>query len=867
MGAENKQSWICPACGMSRERGSETCPACGKAARAIPDWKKPLYEYAVGKTSNPNFNTLDGALAMLTLLGDYQDARAKAIWLTDWRQKQYDAARRTALESNDSGEIRRAAEALERMRGFADSAAAAAQGRARIPEIEEREQRRAQEAAEAERRRERAMKIRIAAIAAAVVLIAVAYFSIVPPIYIRKGDQALTAGQYEEAIRAYDFAGALFGPAKARDKASEAAFAWADALAAEGDYAAATKLLANRADTYEEKLSLAERNERWGKRLNDLGRYDESDAQYKQAAEIYASQTQPEDEKRVYITWGDTCMARGSYETAVKCYRSAKEDDKYHAAYIDWGDALMAQGEYGEAIDKYTTGGDDNKKKLARAALGDAQLAQGDYEAAVKTFKNLKDEDRMTAAYLAWGDALLSEGNYAAAVERYGQAKAPEKQRAARLAWGDALYGKGEFRDAANKYEQAEAAEKARDAFRTWADERMEAGDLKNAVEGYSRAGDAKMERNARLAWSDSLAAEGNYSEAANVLEMYGSMAAVVERCEGWANGLFADKEYGKAVALTGKLLDQAKRRALYDQWAASLDGAEQSEDLLALMLVIPADDMNTEALTDASRRIADAAVETVLSHDAGGGKDCEFARTTGEAITIVDAQLAFCRGLHEAGYDLAQVYPEGVSVTNVPLGRYQIDELADRDANAAGLDLSGMLLFERVEKPYEGKVYPAINVVDAPHDRRNDANYTVRLLPGTMFSTQPDRVPERFADATCIVLLDCVYLQSNSLTHEESTRRNYGISIPVRSTTYYCYSAVDSLAAYDVKNPKNGTVAYIHNVMPNSSDDEWFNAHKGSSTSSSPVLQRENRIAAFDTTELRENLASYYAILTWGLF
>lgn len=232
-----------------------------------------------------------------------------------------------------------------------------------------------------------------------------------------------------------------------------------------------------------------------------------------------------------------------------------------------------------------------------------------------------------------------------------------------------------------------------------------------------------------------------------------------------------------------------------------------------------------------------------VLNRNAGSDIDYKYARIQGEKLNNINEQLAFCHSLYEAGYDMDELYPEGVEVKHLNLGAYQVMSLAESDEAETEeyvIDPQSVLIFERKEKEY-------VPAETEDHGLNYTNLYTIKLLPGYLFRYGNEHVAHSYDEATCIVIADSVYIRRGMITeYSTSTTSSSG-----KTTRYPYYSAVNALSVYDRNDAKTGYIIHLNVDNPQCADEDWFNSNKDLVSSSS----YRYRLGSFNTSEIMEQL------------
>lgn len=354
----------------------------------------------------------------------------------------------------------------------------------------------------------------------------------------------------------------------------------------------------------------------------------------------------------------------------------------------------------------------------------------------------------------------------------------------------------------------------------------------------------------------DEALADGKYEEAISAYEkaMLGSLSTTAEEkrkeaLEAWGMNLAQEGQFELAVEKIESLQDEETTQSIYILWSDSLIEKGHFDEAIEKLLLLPENEWRNTRIAEIRIMQANRQVAKIQEHDATQDKDYMLARMLGASLTGIDAQLLYCNALFNDGYDMKQLYPDGVEIVDLPIAQYQIDEINSDDTNEQPLDATKMLVISRVEADYEdSNTYkPKLT----PHNRHDEEVYTVKLLPEYMYDIDPEKIPQTLEEVTCVVIADNTYIQSGSISHN-TVKTSYGSSRVTNTEEYPYYAAVSSLVAYSKDHPDVGQIMISNVEEPKCSDDAWFNTFKDTT---SILFDISNRVASFNDSEIIDNI------------
>lgn len=360
-----------------------------------------------------------------------------------------------------------------------------------------------------------------------------------------------------------------------------------------------------------------------------------------------------------------------------------------------------------------------------------------------------------------------------------------------------------------------------------------------------------------RLNRAESLIAQGQYEEA---LALCMKSEKVRETRRGGELLRAARTGAAGAMRTEGRFEESAELYRILDMqdeleethllWSDALAGQGDSRAAIEVLLRTEKSDARWTRLSALYMQRADEAAEEAIAR---GIQDVEYAGSLGRAIPALDAQLRYCHLLHEAGFDLTAVYPDGVSVEDAKLAALQIDA---QDAREAELPLESALVFLREEdgRGYSDFPWLVYSGGSTGRDRSKDSMYSVRLMPGYMF--REGASPARsFAQADTALLIDGVYIEKGKVSVWTETKLSYSVVLPKTLMKYPYFSAVSSVAAYDLRDPRRRQVFAVETSDALCDDEEWMEAHKRDYDTLSGLTARRGEMKMDEMREVLDDL------------
>ncbi len=435
-------------------------------------------------------------------------------------------------------------------------------------------------------------------------------------------EKQLAAGQYDEAIVAFDALGAY---RDSETRVKEAIYAKAEYLRAGGSYDAAIALFRGLGDymdcEYRIKQAAADKLYASGNLAGAYTAYAAMEAKYRTHEDDYAAMyaeaeeslsagkyteavirfnslgsysDAPERTKEASYALAENMRVTGNYEDAVRVFTSLGEySDSAVKAEQAAADRIYASGDYAGAYEAYAALDDAYRTRAdeyaAMYAAAEESLAAGNYNEAIEGFTVLggygDSAERVKEAIYAKAEYLRAGGAYDDAIRafrslgKYLDSEVKAKQTAA-----DRLYAAGDFAGAARAYSRLGEVYRTHEddyaAMYAAAEENLAAGNYDEAVAGFTVLGkynrSAARAREAAYAGAEALYADGKYDEAEKAFGSLGVYSDSVERAkQAHADRLYESGDYAGAYRIYASLDETYRTHA--DDYAAMYAAAEES--------------------------------------------------------------------------------------------------------------------------------------------------------------------------------------------------------------------------------------------------------------------------------------------------
>ena len=440
---------------------------------------------------------------------------------------------------------------------------------------------------------------------------------------------------------------------------------------------------------------------------------------------------------------------------------------------------------------------------------------QGRYTEALEQYKTLQDQpvwggqakEGYRNTRYAMAEKAAADGDYTGALGIYRELGDYSKLTKTRTAAVKSALERDDYDEAVRLMQEIGKNREARELWDEYGEKQLGDGHYEKALIGFQNSGNTERETDTLIAWGDALAASHSYDSAISKYREAG------------------DENRIRETALA------------HAAWLIEEGTPERVPDVLA-------DYRGDE--------VAQAVFDAVRT-DAAGLPARQAARKAGEygaKLTDTDTQLRYCVLLKENGYNLKEVYPEGVAV-NEDLTEYQPDAVTEEGGN----DWTALMIFSRASgepdlqtasEAEKKEEIPELDRQKAASWRGARSTYTVRLHPELMADLPENRQAWDRDSCTSILLFDSGYMYDSSCMYQRIRLDGYYYPNPVAGWTgYACYYAYGAAAVYDAKNPAKATVldSYVNRPAAHEYTVEKDTGYSWMNISASDLIDMENQL------------------------
>lgn len=368
------------------------------------------------------------------------------------------------------------------------------------------------------------------------------------------------------------------------------------------------------------------------------------------------------------------------------------------------------------------------------------QYAAGEYEEALSTFGSLSD-------WKEWKD------------------EAEEGLRKTHLALADRYMDERDFIAAFPHYHSAGEYEKELDARRTAAEVCTKKQEYEEAVRQYEELEKAEKEYLSKLRSNENW--EDDPSTALKVSSLTADMEATKQNLE--------------------------KVRIL---WAEELEEDGMTFEAIRQLKRVSRTPEISEKLKDLNMDLAEYQIGRVKNYSEPNAED---AGSLGRTIEEIDAQLHYCDALVSLGYDLAEVYPEGVQIDGTDLGL--------RDYNAEGPEAEPkegrtLVLYRREHSRYYSNNYIYSIISDILGEQKMAASdYLYYLYPDLLYRLPEEKRASSWEDCDTLLLASSNYSFCEKVSGRwgSNDRTDYSFGL---TSTYDTYSCTDKISVFQKEYP-----------------------------------------------------------------
>ena len=477
------------------------------------------------------------------------------------------------------------------------------------------------------------------------------------------------------------------------------------------------------------------------------------------------------------------------------------------------------------------------------------------------------------------------------------------------------LMATGEYENAAQAYSElsgslafgAQAREKHALAKRKAAEKAVEKKDFERAEDLYLSLNDGKMVTEVQMAAAAYYLETGLYEKAAKKYERAGDAENAGKAWTRYGDSLVDGKEYEKAVdAYTkgGNGENEEKIRAAQIAWADDCLANNRLDEAAEHYLQAGMEQKAREiVMKKAEQMISSKEVDGIIDvlkpykgkdivdllframalevTDTGSSNAAASARTYGESILNTEMQLYYCRLLLDKGFDLKQVYPDGVEV-DMDLAKYQFYNDWEQDSIP---DASKVIIFTRTEGIPELKTLHFGASAELEKEMKEetekrkgrDYGYTIKLRTDIMMDLNSDQQAWNLDECTAYIVLEEGYYPSGYIsirTGRESALTGlkdyssilgtgYTSLLNSSSTTYQMlnhYASFGMVSVYDKRDMTKGTIInhYIHHPIASNAVIGNNYEDAGIDLNSLDIEEIQNALKDKESEESKEILAKY---------
>ena len=345
-------------------------------------------------------------------------------------------------------------------------------------------------------------------------------------------------------------------------------------------------------------------------------------------------------------------------------------------------------------------------------------------------YGNYYHEEVMPVKTLEKAEQQYADGEYEEALSTFGslsdwkgrESEAEEGLRKTHLALAERYMDEGNYMAAFPHYHSAGEYERELGSRRIAAQICLKKQEYKEAVRQYADLQKAEKEYLLKL--------QSNENE-----EDSSSISLKI-------SSLNADMEY------TGKKLDKA--RIL---WAEELEEDGLPFEAIRQLQCVSRTPEISEKLKDLNMDLAEYQIGRVKEYPEPNAED---AGSLGKTIEEIDAQLYYCDALVSLGYDLAEVYPEGVPIDGTDLGLREYNT----EGPEAEPEEGRMLVLYRKEHSRRYSQNPIYSILSdvLGEQRYASSEYLYYLYPDLMYRLPEEKRASSWEDCDTLVLASSNY-------------------------------------------------------------------------------------------------------------
>ncbi len=379
------------------------------------------------------------------------------------------------------------------------------------------------------------------------------------------------------------------------------------------------------------------------------------------------------------------------------------------------------------------------------------------------------------------------------------------------LAKAEQQYADGEYEEALGSYAglsewkewEDESEFGLRKTHLALADRYMDQEDYISAFPHYHSAGEFEKEIDARRTAAEACASKREYEEA---VKQYADLEN-------------AQEEYLRKLKLSGKGEDDPAVAPKISNLISDMEDTKQKEGEARVLWadILIGEDRIHEAifqlehasqtqeigpkLKELYMKLVDRYIATMKTYP---GFDAEEAGRWGSDLKDIDAQLYYCEALVSQGFDLAEVYPDGVLINDMDLG---LDKYKTEGYEADPKEGRMLVLYR---KEHDGR-YADNSIYAILFDTLGEEAYALReyslyLYPDLLYRLPEEKRASSWDDCDTLIMASSFY--SKYMTVHGTRENRFIDSIYGDMATYDTYLCKDKISLFQKDFP------YFHRTL-----------------------------------------------------
>ena len=286
-------------------------------------------------------------------------------------------------------------------------------------------------------------------------------------------------------------------------------------------------------------------------------------------------------------------------------------------------------------------------------------------------------------------------------------------------------------------------------------------------------------------------------------------------------------------------------------------------------------DDDMLEKLSEESRSQVENAMLQLLTEELTSEKKRDLSKWAEDNRLMMDQMkadpdiaLRFLYALHDHGYDIEKLFPDGVLV-DIPIAASVMNltkNLTIVGQEMQWPDMTTLLPVSVTERnQWEGRAIYRMSessshslIERVEEMQASNDHYDVRLLTQYLYSMDESRLPASYAECESLLCMQNTYLMTSSVYTESKnsiynsySNNDYLSSLLGKKTDYKpVFSALDMITVYSISDTRASLCVSAKVNPAQAEDDEWFEAHR----TTSGWEDESNMLGVFDRDALKNN-------------